>query len=295
MRRAVVDVGSNSVLLLVAELRRGCWHPIAETSEVTALGEGVTRTGRLSDEAVERTLAAVGRAFRTAREAGCSQIVAAATMAVRIASNASDFLAAAAAQSTPVQVISGDEEAQLGLLAVASDPLFDSPSVSVVDVGGHSTEVSSTSGPRASYPVGTLGLRALLDDAERLDPENILAASREVDASFAGLAPAEHGSTVVAIGATATNLASIRERLERWDPDAVHGAYLECEEVSRAVGWLCPMSDSERSSVRGLEPGRERTIHLGALILERALYSLRAEVCRVSVKGWRHAMLKSLE
>ena len=71
----------------------------------------------------------------------------------------------------------------------------------------------------------------------------------------------------------------------------VHGSVLSYEEISRFVGRSMRMTDAERSALVGIEPGRERTVHIGALIVERALLALRAEQIYVSVKGWRHAML----
>jgi exopolyphosphatase/guanosine-5'-triphosphate,3'-diphosphate pyrophosphatase len=73
----------------------------------------------------------------------------------------------------------------------------------------------------------------------------------------------------------------------------VHGAYLDYEEVSKAVGWMSRMTDAERAAIVGMERGREKTLHLGALILERALHAFRALGTRVSVRGWRHALLES--
>ena len=96
---------------------------------------------------------------------------------------------------------------------------------------------------------------------------------------------------VVTLGATGTNLVTIRERMTVWDADRVHGATLEYEEVSRAAVWLSGLGDAGRAAVPGIERGREHTIHAGALILERCLFKLGSESCRVSVRGWRHAML----
>jgi exopolyphosphatase/guanosine-5'-triphosphate,3'-diphosphate pyrophosphatase len=93
------------------------------------------------------------------------------------------------------------------------------------------------------------------------------------------------------LGASVTNLASIRAGLDAWDPDAIHGVYLEYEEVSRFVGRTMRMTDSERGAMTGIEKGRERTVHIGALIVERALSALAGEGIYVSVRGWRHTML----
>jgi exopolyphosphatase/guanosine-5'-triphosphate,3'-diphosphate pyrophosphatase len=81
--------------------------------------------------------------------------------------------------------------------------------------------------------------------------------------------------------------------MTEWDPTRVHAAWLDYEEVSKAVGWLCGMTDAERAAVPGLERGREQTIHIGALILERFLHAIRSLGTSVSVRGWRHALLES--
>jgi exopolyphosphatase/guanosine-5'-triphosphate,3'-diphosphate pyrophosphatase len=97
---------------------------------------------------------------------------------------------------------------------------------------------------------------------------------------------------VVTLGATGTNLVSIREGWTQWQPDRVHGQVLLYEEISKAAGWMLPMLDLERARIPGIEAGRERTLAAGALILERFLFGLRAESCVVSIRGWRYAMLE---
>lgn len=302
MRRAVIDVGSNSVLLTVAQVRGGAWQSILETSEVAALGEGVKQSGRLSEPGMARTLAAVRQAWSKAEEAGCEHIRAAATMAARIAENTTDLLIRAQAQGTPIEVLSGEEEADLGFRAAADDPAFSAlAELVVLDPGGHSTELvmARRAGNdwhidhRESYPVGTLALRGGLLGAESPTPLDLMAAVAHLDSALASVAAAGPGAEVVVLGATGTNLVSIRERLVEWNPDRVHGAVLEYEEASKAVGWLSRMTDAERRAVPGIEPGRERTIHLGALILERFLHALRKDRCFVSVRGWRHALLSA--
>src|SRR5690606_38361985 len=159
VRRAVVDVGSNSVLLTVASFKSGDWKTLLETSTVTALGEGVRETGVIAEERADATLAALQAAFQKAADLD-AETRAYGTMALRIATNAGNFLSRAAAQGTPTQVISGETEAELGLACVLDDPTFNtSPAIAVVDVGGHSTEISIRRSDRhisrTSFPVGT--------------------------------------------------------------------------------------------------------------------------------------------
>ncbi len=142
--------------------------------------------------------------------------------------------------------------------------------------------------------MGSLGLKDGPLSQESPNGLDLLRATREIDSAL-GLRflPGRCG-TAVTLGAVGTNLVSIRERLADWRPDLVHGAWLGYEDVSRSVESLSRLSMAERREIVGLEPGREATIHSGALILERCLFALGAEGCRVSVRGWRHAWLELL-
>ncbi len=304
MRKAAIDIGSNSVLLLVAERTEKGWKTVRETSAVTALGEGTKETGLLSERAMRDTLHALDQAFEIARNEGANPIRAAATMAARIAGNTPDFLRRAEAQGTPFTVLSGEEEARLGMLAVTSDPLFrDEDTLTMIDVGGHSTEmVTVRRSPGGwerlygkSHPVGTLGLLGGPLSKECPGPPELLRASAEIDARIGVCYLPTRSGTAVALGATGTNLVTLRERMTQWRPEAVHGATLDYEEISRAAGWLSELTLDERAALVGMEPGRERTLPAGALILERFLFAARAPFCRVSVRGWRHALLESEE
>lgn len=301
MRKATIDVGSNSVLLLVEERTPEGWRFVHESTEVTALGAGTKETGLLGEEGIADTLAALRRFFDEAHGLGAESVEAAATMAARIARNTDEFRRRAEAQGTPVAILSGEDEAELGFRAVADDPAFSAaPRLSIVDPGGHSTELVTAERTedgwnvrfRRSYPVGTLGLRGTVLPGESPNGLAVLQASALIDDTIGLCYRRGMAGQVVVLGAAGTNLVSIRERLTEWDPAKVHGAVLDYEEIGRAVGWLMPMTDAERRAVPGMEPGREKTIHIGALILERFLNAVGAPACSVSVRGWRYALLE---
>lgn len=303
MIQAVLDVGSNSVLTLVAEVEGEHIHPIREISRVSGLGIGTKTSGRLSESSIRATLEAVAEGFEVARSHGATQIKAGGTMALRIAENAQDFVELCAKQGTPVEIISGNEEARLGFLSVAHDPLFANEStLTMIDPGGHSTELVTASRTpagwnetlRVSVPVGALGLREGILAPETCDFTRVLQACSEIDALI-GLEYRPHSTgRVVNLGATGTNLISIREGYTKWEPEKVHGAVLDYEEISRAHAWMFGMTDAERAALIGIEPGRERTLHIGALILERFLFAVHALETTVSVRGWRYAYLLGL-
>lgn len=301
MRKAVLDVGSNSVLLLVEEKAGEGWRTVYEDTRVTSLGEGTKESGALSEAAMERTLLGIRELWNLAVAHGADEIEAAATMAARIARNTPEFLERAKVQGTPVYVLSGEDEARLGFLSVANDVTFASADrLSIVDVGGQSTELVTADRKdgkwdvlfRRSFPLGTLALRGGLLKAEAPAIPDLMRAVQEIDDVFGMIYLPNQCGEVVTLGATGTNLVSIREKMDHWDPARVQGAFLDYEEISKAVGWMCRMTDSERAAIVGIEKGREKTLHLGSLILERALHVMRSLGCRVSVRGWRHAMLE---
>lgn len=297
MPKAVIDVGSNSVLLLVAEGT----NTLYESSAVTSLGEGTKKSGLLSEAGMSRTLAALKTAFEEAKAHGATEIRAAATMAARIATNTPEFQNRAEKQGTPVEVLSGDDEAELGFRAVADDTAFaDSERISIVDVGGQSTELVTADRRvdgwdkvfHKSFPVGTLALKDNFLSAESPDGPAVFQASAYLDDL---LKEVRHsGGTPVALGATGTNLVTIRDGITVWEPAKVHGQWLHYGEVGTMVGRLMPLTDAQRAAIPGMEPGREKTLPAGVLILERFLNALNARGCAVSVRGWRHAMLERM-
>jgi exopolyphosphatase/guanosine-5'-triphosphate,3'-diphosphate pyrophosphatase len=268
------------------------------------LGDGLLSTGILREDRISATLEAIAEGFRAARDLGADAIFAAGTAALRIATNADELLRRAEAQGTPVAVLSGDREAELAFLAVAEDPRFsDASQLAVIDPGGQSTELviaeRDASGWREtfrhSFHIGTLQMRAAILPNPTPAASEILPASSWIDDTIGThIAPA-NVTRVVTLGAPGTDLVTLREGWPDWRPDAVHGAWLDYEEVGKAVGWLMRMSESERSSLPGIQPGRGPTIHLAALILERFLNALNAPGTFVSIRGWRWPMLDRMQ
>jgi exopolyphosphatase/guanosine-5'-triphosphate,3'-diphosphate pyrophosphatase len=165
-RLASVDIGTNSVLLLVAERDPdGTLRAVREAAEITRLGRGVDRTGVLSPEGMEATLTVLARFAAEAREAGAAQLVVTATSAARDARNGAEFLQGARQRAgTEVEILSGEEEARLGYLAVAAEfaDRAGTGGLLAIDVGGGSTEfvhgTRSTVLYRASLDIGSVRL-----------------------------------------------------------------------------------------------------------------------------------------
>ena len=277
------------------------WRTVLEDAEVTALGEGAKQSGRLGEPGMNATLACLHRFSDAAREAGAHTCEAYGTMSLRIATNAGAFQDRAAAQGTPVTVLSGDDEAQLGFESVAYDEAFAAwDRVSIIDPGGQSTELTTADrlpagwsrSFRKSFPIGTLALRGGTLSSESPRPGEYLRAVEELDTAIGMDYLRGSAGYAVVLGATGTNLVSVRDRIIGWQPALIHGKVLSFEDVSRSVSWLGGMTDAGRAAVPGMEAGRERTIHIGALVLERFMNAIGVAEVAVSVRGWRHALLE---
>ena len=174
-RLAAVDVGTNSVLLLVAERAAdGVVRPVREEAEITRLGRGVDRTGVLSAEGMDATLEVLARFAALAREDGARALVVTATSAARDARNGAEFLVRARERTgATVEILSGDEEARLSYLAVAQDFAADAGEAGLlaIDVGGGSTELVHGRGGRMLFRRSLdIGSVRLTERCVRSDP-----------------------------------------------------------------------------------------------------------------------------
>ena len=205
-RLAAVDVGTNSVLLLVAERGAdGVVRPVREEADITRLGRGVDRSGLLSPEGIEATLEVLARFAALAREDGASALVVTATSAARDARNGSEFLDRARERTgASVEILSGDEEARLSYLAVAQDFATEAGEAGLVaiDVGGGSTEFVHGRGKqvlfRRSLDIGSV---RLTERCVRTDPP----------------APAEQEAIRDAVRGALASLPPFRARSSWWE------------------------------------------------------------------------------
>jgi exopolyphosphatase/guanosine-5'-triphosphate,3'-diphosphate pyrophosphatase len=277
MHVAVVDIGTNSTRLLIAELDRGrVTAELERESQVTRLGAGVDSAGRLQEEAMERVYATLERFRAEIDRHGADRAVAVLTSAVRDAANGAEFAATVESRfGLEPHVLTGDEEARLTFLGATSerDPSDDSPRL-VIDIGGGSTELVIGRGQQAEFHVSTqagvvrMSERHLHGDPPR--PGELEAAVNDVRGVLEAGVPAEHREAVqhgIAVAGTATSLAAIAQRLDPYDPAKVHGYRLSAAERERIRGELTAMTLEQRRAVPGLHPDRAATIIPGVLIL----------------------------
>jgi exopolyphosphatase / guanosine-5'-triphosphate,3'-diphosphate pyrophosphatase len=288
VRVAVIDMGTNSTRLLVADVEEGRVREVERRSTVTRLGRGVDTSGQLASEAIEEVCATVASYISLHEELGAERVVAIATSAVRDASNSAMFLAELRERfALDARILDGAEESRLTYVgACAERPPRDR--TLVIDIGGGSTELALGNGSvvefYASIQAGTVRHteRYLSGDPPKPGELEGLAADVRglIDES---LADSEIGGASAAVGVagTPTSLAAIDQQLEPYDPERVHGYTLSLSSIQRMCSQLASMPLAERLRVKGLHAGRAPTIVAGVVILivvMRAFGSTEIEV-----------------
>ena len=278
---AVVDIGSNSTRLLIAELAdHRVTRELVRHSEVTRLGSGVDVDGRLREDAMERVFRTLDGYKAEIDEHACAVGVAVLTSAVRDSANGEEFADQVRRRyDLEPHVLTGDEEAQLTFLGATSerDPADRTPTL-VLDIGGGSTEVVIGAGSEVGFHVSTQAgvVRQTERHLHRDPPDpaemgNLIADVREIlDAKVPTdrRRAVEHG---IAVAGTATSLAPIAQHLDPYDPERVHGYLLSAGECDRILDELSAMTVEERRHVPGLHPDRAPTIVAGVLIFREVL------------------------
>jgi exopolyphosphatase/guanosine-5'-triphosphate,3'-diphosphate pyrophosphatase len=303
MRVGVLDIGSNSVLLLIGVRTPSGWRILTDQTHITRLGEGFGAAKRLQPEAVQRTLQAIDEYLAACRARHVERIVAAATAVVREASNANAILQPLRERLPPhaeIRVLSEQEEATLSYLSVALDDTLGigAERLAVIDIGGGSVEVAVGQGAQRevwrSFPVGAGRVREQYMPSDPPHPREALAATRALDEAFAPLRELPQPDRVVSIGGTGVNLAMLALGLTAFDPARVHGVWFGDETPAALLERLFRLSDAERRALPGIEADRAPLLHVGALILERALFALRREEVQISTRGLRYGILWTL-
>jgi exopolyphosphatase/guanosine-5'-triphosphate,3'-diphosphate pyrophosphatase len=283
VRVAVVDLGTNTTRLLVAQAEDGQLVELERRTVITRLGQGVDATGRLADEAMDRVAETIAGYREVIDRLGAEKVVAVATSAMRDAENGSGFRDYLKRKyGIDARTISGDEEARLTFLGATAGRNDDRETV-VIDIGGGSTEyVLGRAGTDPSFHTSTqMGsvrhtVRFLHSDPP--SPGELQELAHAVRETVPEL-KAQH---TIAVAGTATSLAAID------GADEPHGHRLSLAACERITSMLAALPVEERRNVKGLHPDRAPTIVAGAVILAESIRSLGLEHAEVSDRDLLH-------
>jgi exopolyphosphatase/guanosine-5'-triphosphate,3'-diphosphate pyrophosphatase len=268
MRIAVIDIGSNSTRLLVADVEDDVATQVERRTNVTRLADGVDGSGRLADDAIARVDSTLADYRKAIDELGAERTIGVLTSAVRDAANGDEFLARVRdVHGIDARVIGGDEEARLMFLGATADRQ-DAGRVAVVDIGGGSTEIATGGGFRTSLQMGVVRFSERYlhhDPPQHEELERLTASVREVLSAVLPVRP--QVDTLIAVAGTATTAAAIAHDVEPYDPDRIHGAHVTEGALEEMLARLALLPNAERREVRGLHPDRAPTIVAGITIL----------------------------
>ena len=291
MRVAVVDIGTNSTRLLLADVEPdGSVSELLRQSRVTRLGAGVDSGGALSPEAVERTCAVLSDYRALIDSHGCDANLAVLTSAVRDASNGAAFTERVRRDyQLDARTLSGDEEAALTFLGAMSDRELSPEPTVVIDIGGGSTEFvvghDHTAGFHVSLQAGVVRMSERHIHSDPPAPTELQHLALDTRTIYLdGLppeerAPVRHG---IAVAGTATSAAAIDLELDPYDSAQVHRHVLLLATVELLLARLADMSEAQRRNVVGLHPDRAPTIVAGMVLLSEAMRAFELDRVEVS-------------
>jgi exopolyphosphatase/guanosine-5'-triphosphate,3'-diphosphate pyrophosphatase len=298
VRVAVVDIGSNSTRLLIADVADGgAISELERRTKVTRLGHGVDRSGVLADDAMQRVLATLADYRAAIATRDVARTVAVLTSAVRDAANGAAFAARVRDEyGLDVRTLAGDEEARLTFVGATSQrPRDDATPTVVIDIGGGSTELVVGTRHQVSFHVSTqAGVvrhteRHLASDPPT--PAELGALAGDVKAILAANVPPrvrQSADAAIAVAGTPTSLAAIDLGLECYSPNKVHGHVLSVEACRRMLARLAALPEAQRRQVRGLHPDRAPTIVAGVVMLIEALTAFGLDRAEVSDQDILH-------
>ena len=298
MKIGALDVGTNTVLMLVAETTAdGGARRVIDLARVTRLGQGVDHNHRLDPAAALRTLDTIAEFVAQARAAGAEKIVAAGTATLRDAADGESLIRRVHERTgVELEIVSGETEAWLSYLAVMRGLRLDpSKRLLIIDIGGGSTEfIRAASGAKLQMVSLQIGSVRLTERILHHDPPTAREAADlrlAIDAEVTGLGWKLETDVLVGIAGTVTTVCAVALEMETYDPDRVHGYRLSRKEVERVLGLFGSMPLAERRKLKGLDPARADVIFAGTAILERVMCEAEVSSVTVSDQGVRWGLV----
>ena len=300
-RRAVIDVGTNSVKLLVGDIAGGMVTPVSEASKQTRLGAGLYGARQLQRPAIDLTAEAVAEFSRAASGLGAAPARVIATSAARDAINADELTDAIQRRcGLKMEVLSGDKEADWVFRGVTTNPTLTRSPVLILDVGGGSTEiiVGDNAAPqfRGSYSLGAVRLLELLRPGDPPGLRSLLRCrcwlrdflKKEVAPLVKpALKSSRRAVRLVGAGGTATILARIEAKMADFDRDKIEVTTLTLDGIRGILESQWQMTQAERRNIVGLPPNRSDVILTGVAIYESIMEEFEFKDLAVSTRGLR--------
>ena len=296
--RAVIDIGTNSAILLIADVNK-LSAPLYEETVITRLGEGLGRTGRFLPEALQRNLDCLKHYKSKCDEFAVNEIRAVSTSAARDALNTAEFLAVVKRETNiDIKVLSGEQEASYSFFGGIPEGV-NKENLAMIDIGGGSTEIVSLgeNGNLNKVSLQLGGVRCL----ERFlhsDPPTKTEIQKLEDEILSQLESLQfniESKTFFGVGGTFTALARVKKKLSCFDKTAIHNSILSFNEIKNLREQFASCSLSERKKIPGMEEKRADILLAGTTILYKVLEHFSAMNLIVSANGLRYGVFEDAE
>jgi exopolyphosphatase / guanosine-5'-triphosphate,3'-diphosphate pyrophosphatase len=301
--QATIDIGTNSVLLLIAKKTGDAWKPLLDTARVTRLGENLSLTGEFCEQAMQRTLDVLKEYKSLCADHQVETITAVGTAAFRQASNAQGFVIYVKnLLQINIAIISGEEEARLSFLSVEKDFIHLGKNIMALDIGGGSTEIVTRMEGHLKALSLPMGVVTLLEKYLKEDPPT----SQEIQAMRQGTIDPLSGLTkllndnnslkdkerpLIGLAGTVTTLACVAQKLATWDPAKVQGYSLNLATLKKLETLFLTKHLTDRKKLPGMDPGRADTIVPGVILLQEIMSLLKVDQVIASDRGLRWGVL----
>jgi exopolyphosphatase/guanosine-5'-triphosphate,3'-diphosphate pyrophosphatase len=297
MLKASIDLGTNTCLMLMAEVESGYVKKVlGDYARIIRLGEGVDKTRYLQPDAMERTLTCLDEYRETISKAGIQpgDVICVATSQARDAENGGEFFARVEAEfGFGFTVVSGEDEARLCFMGSLLQNM-DASNYAVVDIGGGSTEIVTSKGGR-SVDLGSVRFTERYMKSDPVIDDEFNICLNEIDNKLEGLVgwrgtiPSD--MQMLAVAGTATTLASWHLKLSEFDAAEIEKVQLTSGNLLRMVKDLKRMPVAERRDQVGIDPKRADVLLAGAMIMWRIMEKLKFQTCNISSRGLRYGVL----
>lgn len=295
---ASIDIGTNTVLMLVAKIGPGnILTPLLNEYRIPRIGQGLQTCGKILSTKIQELLKIIDEYIETAKQYQPDMILLTATNAFRIATNAAEIIAIVNQKfNLPIKVISGEEEALFSYLGVLSGMSFSGECL-VIDIGGGSTEILIGNDKsilfQTSYQIGAVSSKEkfLLNDPPLID--QIYEFHSHLDSLFLELQQFDLSDVLaVAISGTPTTLACIKNNIKGYNEEVLEGSFLMIEEVKKFENDLSLLNASQIKLIYGnILNGREDIIYAGTAILSSLMGRLNLNKVTVSSRGIRYGAI----
>lgn len=286
MKKAVIDMGTNSIRLAVGEKKQDGFEMIYTEVRNTRLGEGVGEEQLIKEEPLERNVEAVKDFVKKAEEMGVDSLRLTATSAVREAKNKQQVQdRMLQTVGIPLEILPGEEEARLSYLGAGEDFRYLGKPLAVLDIGGGSTELVYQKGKEVSGSSVSVGAVRLLEHPEMREQ-----LGEKLGKLFTESFPKD--SVLIAVGGTNTCLMAMELGLKIYDKDRIHGQKITRKRVDEWSEKLFSLSQEEREKIPGMKAKRADIMPYGVLILQKMMEYLNVSEAYVSDKGLVYGLMK---